>query len=171
MEIDLVESVSEAWASTPSVRAGVVPPHLPSADRQALVSRGGTPYLGIEVYGGRDETFAFEEVVLWSRYAVIGFGHRVHLVSLDDNSVVSQDLGSYFGHCYPTSIYLLVASAERVFRFDQTGCLAWASDVVGIDGVVVDSPEPPVIRGEGEWDPPGGWRPFALSAASGRLAT
>lgn len=91
MEIDLVESVSEAWASTPSVRVGVVPPHLPSADRQALVSRGGTPYLRIEVYGGRDGTFAFEEVVLWSRYAVIGFGHRVHLVSLDDNSVVSQD--------------------------------------------------------------------------------
>jgi len=38
---------------------------------------------------------------------------------------------------------------------------------LGIDGIIVASTSDGVISGEGEWDPPGGWRPFRLSLATG----
>jgi hypothetical protein len=44
----------------------------------------------------------------------------------------------------------------------------WKSAVLACDGVVVHHPGPPVIRGEAELAPPGGWRPFAVSAVDGR---
>jgi hypothetical protein len=48
------------------------------------------------------------------------------------------------------------------------GNLVWQSDVLGIDGVIVDDVDNALIRGRGEWDPPGGWKPFAVSVKTGR---
>jgi hypothetical protein len=50
---------------------------------------------------------------------------------------------------------------------DPDRSIRWQSDVLGIDGVVVDVSGPDIIRGEGEWDPPRGWKPFELHAATG----
>ena len=58
---------------------------------------------------------------------------------------------------------------SAVQLIEPDGRVLWESDIVGIDGVVLDSAEPPIIKGAGEWDPPGDWRPFALSADSGQL--
>jgi hypothetical protein len=46
-----------------------------------------------------------------------------------------------------------------VRRFDGAGGLQWSSKPVGLDGVVVHEAGPPLVRGEGEWDPPGGCAP------------
>jgi len=46
--------------------------------------------------------------------------------------------------------------------------LLWRSDCLGIDGVMVDQVADGIIRGKGEWDPPGGWRPFQVRFATGR---
>jgi hypothetical protein len=51
---------------------------------------------------------------------------------------------------------------------DSDRSIRWQSDILAIDGVVVSHVGPPVIRGEGEWDPPGGWRDFALFADDGK---
>ena len=32
-------------------------------------------------------------------------------------------------------------------------------------------PEPPIVVGSGEWDPPGGWRPFSVFASNGESAS
>ena len=53
-----------------------------------------------------------------------------------------------------------MASVEHLFRVELDGSLGWRSDPLGIDGVVVNQIADGVIRGEGEWDPSGGWRPF-----------
>jgi hypothetical protein len=45
----------------------------------------------------------------------------------------------------------------------------WKSEPLGSDGVVVTQIVPAIIRGEGDWDPPGGWRPFTVLAANGQL--
>jgi hypothetical protein len=46
----------------------------------------------------------------------------------------------------------------------------WKSDVLAIEGVIVQDVGPVVIRGEGEWDPPGGWKPFAIAVVDGKAA-
>jgi hypothetical protein len=81
--------------------------------------------------------------------------------------VSSLDLGSYFGRLYAGDSYLLAASAERLFRIGLDGTLLWASDPLGLDGVVVSCVAGGVVKGEGEWDPPGGWRPFRVCLDAG----
>jgi hypothetical protein len=46
--------------------------------------------------------------------------------------------------------------------------LQWRAENHGMDGVVIERVENGVIRGAGEWDRPGGWRPFTISLRSGR---
>jgi hypothetical protein len=122
------------------------------------------------VYADGQDVFTFEAAIVWRRNVVIGFGSHLHLVALSDRAHRSIPLEPYFGHLYPTEQRVLVASAERVFCIGTDQQLLSRSHVVGIDGVVLSEIDGPVIRGEGEWDPPGGWRPFALLASSGASA-
>jgi hypothetical protein len=43
----------------------------------------------------------------------------------------------------------------------------WRRRDLGIDGVVVDGVTNGFIEGQGEWDPPGGWQRFRLTASTG----
>ena len=52
-------------------------------------------------------------------------------------------------------------------NLDEEGELLWTSPALGVDGVLVHSIDDGVIAGEGEWDPPGGWRPFRVALSSG----
>jgi hypothetical protein len=98
---------------------------------------------------------------------VVGWGECLYLVRLDTQAVSTIDLGYYFSHLYPADDHLLVASGERLFRIDGDGTVAWSSGDVGLDGVIVEQVKDGVVEGQGEWDPPGGWRPFRLSLGSG----
>jgi hypothetical protein len=149
---------------------GRVPVTLRTPNRNVTVLKDGEPTLRIDVYAYGPDCFAFEEAIVWHDMVFVGFGSHVHAVSPMDCSVVSLELGSYFGHFYPTADYLLAASGERIFRFQSDRSIMWKSDVLGIDGVVVHDSGPTVIRGEGEWDPPGGWKPFAIAAIDGKPA-
>ncbi|MEM6995165.1 MAG: hypothetical protein AAF721_31930 [Myxococcota bacterium] len=169
MHLELADTATDDWLSVRVICVGDVPPHRPTPSAYGLLSRAGEPSLRIDVYCGADELVAFKETALWSDHAVIGLGHRVYFVSVDGSRARGNDLGSYFGHLYPAPGSLLVASAERVHRFNDSGRLVWKSEPVGLDGVLVHDAGPPIIRGEGEWDPPGGWRPFALAADTGTL--
>jgi hypothetical protein len=80
-------------------------------------------------------------------------------------------LGTYFGHAYPSETFLLVASAERLFQVALDGSLTWRPEYLGVDGVIVERISTDHIEGQGEWDPPGGWKHFRVSAHSGRLLT
>lgn len=145
-----------------------MPPHQPTPSIYGLLSRDGVPELRIEIFCESD-LVAFRQSVVWSDHAVIGLGHWVHFISVGGTTVCSHDLGSYFGHLYCAPGYLLAASAACVHCFDEAGQRAWKSAPVGIDGVLVHDAGPPLVRGEGQWDPPGDWRPFALAADTGKL--
>jgi hypothetical protein len=45
----------------------------------------------------------------------------------------------------------------------------WKTAILAVDGGIVNQPEPPIIRGEAELDPPGGWEPFAILATDGSV--
>jgi len=151
------------------VRVGRVPVSLGTPDRYVTVADDDEPVLRINVYAYGLDCFAFEDVVIWRDIVIVGFGSHIHAVVAADRSVVTIELGSYFGHFYPTSEYLLVASGERLFRMGPDRSILWQSEVLAVDGIVVDDPGPVIVQGEGEWDPPGGWKPFAVSASDGKL--
>lgn len=152
-----------------SVRVGCIPDNSGTPDRYVTVTDDGETIFRIEVFAYRPDCFAFEEVVIWRGIVIVGFGSHIHAVVAADRSVVTIELGSYFGHFYPTSDYVLVASGERLFRLEPDRSILWKSEVLAIDGVVVHEHGLDIIQGEGEWDPPGGWQPFAVSATKGTL--
>ena len=157
------------WTSIEPLRLGCVPKGLGAADRFVTVESGQGPLLRVDLYKDTDECFTFEDVRLWSSFVVIGWGHRIYLVTPHPRKVSAFDLGSYFGHMYEAENYLLVASAEHLFCIERDGSLGWQSTSLGVDGVIVDRVEGDVVQGQGELDPPGGWRPFSVSLRSGQI--
>jgi len=119
----------------------------------------------LDVYG---PDMAFADAQIWNGWVVIGFADAIHFVSLATKQEHSVPLRGYFASLSPTDEVLLVASASDLLCFNREATLQWRTDDLGIDGVVIQSVDNAVIRGEGEWDPPGNWRPFTLSLQSGR---
>jgi hypothetical protein len=138
-------------------------------DRYVTIETDGDPLMRVDLYGSNGESFAFEEAQSWCGWLVIGWGQRLFLISLKTRGFAAIGLDAYFGHLYPSDNYLLVASAERLLRIEKDGKVRWQSDVLGIDGVVVDGVADGLISGRGEWDPPGGWRTFQVDLDSGAI--
>ncbi|MFN0315730.1 MAG: hypothetical protein ACKVQA_11920 [Burkholderiales bacterium] len=137
--------------------------------RFVTVEADEKPLLRIDLYSSSGETFAFEEARIWAQFVTIGWGEQVYLVDLGTRRVSAIRLGSYFGHMYQAQNDLLVASAERLFLVAPGGAAIWQSEPLGIDGVVVERIDGELVHGEGEWDPPDGWRPFSVSLRDGQL--
>jgi hypothetical protein len=158
------------WTRMEPIVLRRIPTGRGTPDRFVAVESSEGPVLRVDLYGSSDECFAFEEACIWSGLVVIGWGHCVYLVQPRMRTVSAVDLGSYFSHLYAIEQCLLVTSAERLFRVEPDGSLLWRSDSLGIDGVVVHQIEDGIIQGEGEWDPPGGWRPFRVVLNTGQRA-
>jgi len=161
--------IDPPWTQMMPVRLGEVPSGLGTPDRFLTVESEEAPLLRIDLYQSSNECFAFEEVYLWSDFVAIGWGHHLFLVSLRSRQIFDVDLGSYFCHMYPATDYLLVTSAERLFCLALDGSLLWRSGSLGIDGVIVSQVDGGMVQGQGEWDPPGGWRPFSVSLRTGKV--
>lgn len=111
----------------------------------------------------------FTEAIVWDGWMAIGHGQWLNLVGIASREATSLPMALYFGSLTVGPGYLLAASASNLLRIEPDGSVLWTSDEVGIDGVVVASADDARIEGEGEWDPPGGWRPFAIDARTGKL--
>jgi len=166
-KIEWSRSIDTPWTKVESVRLG--PPERSETPNQyVLLSRDGQPLLRIDACASSEESYAFRDAVVWHGFLVVGWGNSVYLIDIVSRTVTKHSVGSYFGHLYSTDEYLLVASAEHLCRIATNGSLAWKSESLGIDGVVVDEVANGVVRGQGEWDPPGGWRWFEIHLDSGR---
>lgn len=152
------------------LRVGSVPRGLGTPDLYVTVLDGTKPVLRIDVYGDLSrEMFICSAAIIWQNWIAIGFGHHLYLVGLHDRTILTISLLNYFVELYVGPEYLLAASASRLFRVESDGGLLWKSDELGIDGVMVMDMNAEIVKGKGEWDPPGGWRPFTVNAANGEL--
>ncbi len=151
----------------PPIRIGRLDGPAGVPDKIFLVHNGERPFVRVELHAYRDDYHGFESCTIWSHFLVVGAGHRVYFVDLRDGGVSEFDLDGYFGSLAAGHECLLVASAQRLFSFDRDAALQWRSHMLGLDGVVIDRITSAEIAGAGEWDPPGGWKPFRVSAASG----
>ncbi len=98
---------------------------------------------------------------------LIGIGPQVYMINLDTQEIITFDLDSYFGHFYPGDEWLIIAPGYKLLRIGPTGSVEWKTEDLGLDGVIVDTIEDNLIKGLGEWDPPGGWRPFHVRLDTG----
>jgi hypothetical protein len=168
VEARISEVIVDHWLRVDPVRVGGVPRGLGTPDRYVTVSDGEVPILRVDVYAYPPDCCPFEDALLWRDNLIIGFGSHVHAVAIANRASSTVALDSYYGYLYPTPDYLLIASGDRLFRMEPDRSILWTTELLAIDGVVVDDPGPPLIRGEAEHDPPGGWERFAVSAADGR---
>jgi hypothetical protein len=164
----VLDRVEPPWTGMAPVRVGPVPPGVPTPSAFVCVEEDERPVLRVDVYGRAAENSAFCEAIVWREYLAVGIGDAVHLVGLSGAPVRTFSLGRYFGHLYPADPHLLAASAERLYCIDADAGLLWTSDVLGIDGVVVDRIDADWIEGQGDWDPPDGWRRFRIRRDTGQ---
>ncbi len=163
--------IESPWIELEPVRVGKIPPGLGTPDRYVIVAVDNKPYLRVDVYGdGSNEMFAFEEVIIWNQWVVIGFGHKVYLVPLDTGHPKTIELESYFCHLYPNAKWLLATSGQQLFCIGSDGNAKWSTEPLGIDGVLIERMDNQFAYGKGEWDPPGDWQPFQVDLETGRLA-
>jgi hypothetical protein len=130
------------------------------------------PLLRVDIYRRAEpEALVFQEAIDWKNRVFVGYGERVYVIDPAKRTGYDMSLGTgfaYFAAFYATPDYLLVASGESLLRLAPGGSVLWIAAHLGLDGVVVHSVESGIIYGAGEWDPPGGWRPFAVRLDSGK---
>jgi hypothetical protein len=164
--ISLQSSIDDPWRMMKPIAVGPVPTGGPTPGGYVVVTRDGEPFARIDLYYG-DGPGPFMDVVPWRGFVVVGMDSAAHLVDPMTREVRSIACDFYFGGLYPFDDRLLIASASELICLDPEGGQVWRRDNLGIDGVVVNDVSAGIVTGEGEWDPPGGWRPFRLSLATG----
>jgi hypothetical protein len=160
-------TIESPWTELEPIRVGRIPPGIGTPDVFVIAEIDSQIRLRVDVYGGI-ECYAFEEAAIWHNWLVIGFGEELHLIPLDGNPPISIDLKSYFGGLYPHDSVILAGTAWQLYCINDDGTIRWVSGELGIDGVVVERIEGGEVYGEGEWDPPGDWKPFHLHLSTGK---
>lgn len=157
-------SLSSPWSVMPPLRLGKVRPN--AADLYVTISEGDRPLLRVDIYGG-EETFCFTDAIVWGQRVFAGFGDTLYVIDAAKRTGSAIALGSYFGSFFGAPECLLVASGECLLRLSPAGLVLWKSRPLGLDGIIITGVENGLIKGEGEWDPPGGWKPFAIALDTG----
>jgi hypothetical protein len=171
LSVKQLVAIESPWTAMPAVRLGKVPSGLGTADLFVTISDDDRPLLRVDLYGdSSSETFTFQDALVWCGRVFVGFGHKVYVIDpklQTGSEIVLGPICGYFGHFYAAQDYLLVASGDSLLRLAPDGKVLWSTSNLGIDGVVVNSVKHGLIEGEGEWDPPGGWKPFLVRLDSG----
>ena len=147
--------------------------------RSAIDVGGGSIHASADVYvladGPRQLRFDLRyraedyrlktQAIFWRGWFCFGFGGRAILWR--EQGAVEIDLGCYFDEFVAGDDYLLATSGRGIVRLAPDGGVVWRNDELGLDGVLIFDIEGDVIDGQGEWDPPGGWREFLVSLETG----
>lgn len=153
-----------------------------------LISSGNSPHADQSVYLiiNEDEcdynervfeikfeySSTFSGALLVDDLLAIGYENFFCLFDIASNEVVLWlEMEWYFGYLYYNNDTFYVADASKILSIMRDGTIIWQSDVVGFDGVVIDKFTDDNIYGQGEYDPPGGWKDFILDIKTGKTLT
>ncbi|MEM9029226.1 MAG: hypothetical protein AAGC70_12735 [Pseudomonadota bacterium] len=173
-EADITTQIAPPWTHMSPKRIGDVPEALSTPYAFLRVRRNGTPFYRLDLYYPRDTYCFTTKAIAWNNWLVVGYGDRVTLISNADASTPTTppeqtlDLASYFMDFWPTTDDLLIMSGHGISCVAPNGQSRWHNNDLGLDGVIIRSVEHGVICGDGEWDPPGDWQPFAIYTATGQ---
>ncbi len=168
LRVSCQPSIASPWIAMPPLRLGKLPSGLGTADLFVTITDDDRPVLRVDLYAG-ELSAPFKDAIAWGQRVFVGYGNTVYVIDPQSRSSSTIILGSYFGAFYAAKDFLLVASGEGLLRLSPRGEVIWRASELGIDGVLVSMIEDSLVKGEGEWDPQGGWRPFVLRLDSGEL--
>jgi hypothetical protein len=166
--IEFRNVIETPWLGTKRIPVGQITHAQATPELYVLVEKAGTPHLRIDLYADSEEARNFQQAIIWLSWVVIGYGSGLHFISIHGGTAKTFELDDYFSNLYPSADFLLVASGSGLIRFDKDAQIVWRNDSLGVDGVIVHKVSNGIISGEGEWDPPGGWKSFQLNLESGK---
>jgi hypothetical protein len=140
-----------------------------SPDFYVVIQRQGEPFARVDVWWTGHAPFT--EAKVWKEFVLVGCGDYASLIEPQARTVRHYPCDGYFGKFYPLSDRLLIATCGSLICLNASGEILWKNKNLAIDGVIVDRIHDDIIEGQGEWDPPGGWRPFRLSLQRGEEVT
>jgi hypothetical protein len=171
LTVKLSKALGTPWNRMEALRLGGLRAGSRAPDLFVTIADERRPVLRVDIYRhAKPEAYVCQEAIDWQDRVFVGYGERVYVIDPAERTGYDLSLGtgfSYFGAFYATPDYLLAASGESLLRLAPDGSVLWTAPGLGLDGVVVHSVEGGIIHGSGEWDPPGGWRPFAVRLDSG----
>lgn len=173
LDIKIDKELNPGWLEIRPKRVGPVPSTLPTPNAFVLVSKDGKPTTRIDVFYPV-ETYNFRiEAICWKEWIAVGCCNLVHLVPLNSGDSLSipiselNDFGDYFSGFWCEHGFMLVMAGCGLVRIEPNGCVRWRNHRLGLDGIELKSVSEISIKGSGEWDPPGGWKPFQVSTTTG----
>jgi hypothetical protein len=101
---------------------------------------------------------------------ILAVGHQRYFYLFDlrkNANILILEMSGYFGYTYLDNELLYIADARYIYCINKSGEIIWQSTDLGIDGVIINQIDETKIYGEGEWDPPGGWKEFILEKQKG----
>ena len=134
-----------------------------------LIARDDQPESRVDLFRSDEELHVHTAAAELGGRVIIGFGHALYFLEPSSHQTQIHRLGSYFCGFYPAGEGLLVAYCDGLLSFRQDGTVAWQNSVLAVDGVQVTEIKDGIVTGLAEWDPPGGWQPFRVDLASGRV--
>jgi hypothetical protein len=169
--VRLAPATEPPWTDLPSTRLGRAPSGLGTPALYALVEAGGRAARRLDLYGepGSESYFASSAIAWQDRWVAVGHGWHVYLVSTTTWAVRTLELPLYFEEFHAGAQDLLVVSGAGLTRVGGDGRVLWENAELAVDGVEVEAIDrvAGVVRGRGEWDPPGDWRPFVVRLDDG----
>ncbi|MGH1419889.1 MAG: hypothetical protein ACRBCJ_13615 [Hyphomicrobiaceae bacterium] len=173
LEINVANTIGTEWLEIEPTRIGSVPTALSTPDAFVLSAIGGKPSRRIDVYYPLD-SYAFAiKAVPWSKWIAVGYCNLISLVPLESGDVITFTIaepstsGDYLIDLWCEHAFMLVITGSGLTRIERDGSVGWRNHCLGIDGIILDKVSDVSIEGAGEWDPPGGWKPFQISSTTG----
>ncbi len=160
-------ALAPPWPAVDAVALSAMPKPARTPDRYVLIEHDGTPLLRGDIYVHEPQAYPFEDVEVWNDLVVAGYAGALHCVHTRSRQTNRHALAGYFGHLYVEPAYCLATSASEVLRLNPDGSLMWRRDGCAMDGIIIHGVDGDTIDASAEWDPPGDWRPFKLSLATG----
>lgn len=165
----LSSSEYQTWSEVKCISTGMAPA---VAQVGIAMDNGSRMRVDIQADAGYS---CWQDVRCIGNVAYIGYGDCLFVVHPHAGTAQLHSLDGYFGQFHsaealeraPLMVAVIVASASELLGFSMEGMLQWRTGNLGIDGVRIESVQGDVVRGSGEWDPPGGWSPFCLSLRTG----
>ena len=152
-------SLESSWLSIEPVVLGLRPPHHPTPDAFLLVDHPLGRFR-FDVY--YDEIAMPPKAWIWNSIVIATTGSSLSLFDLRTGVTATTPIDAYVAGIYPYADVLFVTTASEIITFDEHLRPLTRHNDLGIDGVIIDKITDELIEGSGEWDPPGGWRPFSV---------
>jgi len=126
----------------------------------------GEPVANLKVESENGTIFKQSQAV--NDLIAIGYGKKFVLYDLENKCKRFETSFELYFDCFIIDGEdIFVTSESEVLKIKLSGYLEWKTKDLGIDGVIISEISKSEIIGEGEWDPPGGWKPFVIDRETG----